>query len=36
MIRYVAMAIGFALLVWLGYLFVKALPSAQANEPVRV
>ena len=33
MIRYVAMAIGAALLIWLGYLFIKAVPSARAGEP---
>lgn len=33
MIRYVAMAIGLALLIWLGYLFIKTVPSAQAGEP---
>lgn len=33
MIRYIALGIGVLLLVWLGYLFVVALPKAKNNEP---
>lgn len=33
MIRYVAMAIGAALLLWLGYLIAVALPKVRAGEP---
>ncbi|QGG80921.1 hypothetical protein GH975_10215 [Litorivicinus lipolyticus] len=32
MIRYVAFVIGAALLLWLGYLFTKAVPAAGRGE----
>ena len=33
MIRYIAMAIGGALLIWLGYLIVVAWPKLKSNKP---
>jgi len=33
MIRYIAMAIGAALLLWLGYLIAVAWPRVKNNEP---
>ncbi len=33
MIRYVAMAVGAALLIWLGYLITVAWPRMKSGEP---